>query len=269
MNIPEKKIGQGGRYYEYVIENIKEMISSGELKCGDKIPSERELAEKFNVSRVPIREALKILEYMGILDSSQGDGTYVRSITTEDIISKMGFAVNATAGAIADLLEVRINLETFAAYHAAHRRTSEDIHELQQLMLEMREAKKKPGIQSEEDIHRQRRLSYQFHAAMVRAAHNSILTSIYENLFELLEISRQFTINESGISYNSILAHEAILNQIIQRDGESARESVAGHLADLKAKLDAGLSRAKMEKIRNKDDQVLDGEELHTSVPEL
>ena len=59
-----------GRYYEYVIDNIKGMIIRGELKQGEKIPSERELAERFNVSRVPIREALKILEYMGILDST-------------------------------------------------------------------------------------------------------------------------------------------------------------------------------------------------------
>ncbi len=248
MNVSKKKVAQGGRYYEYVIESIKDMISNGELKCGDKLPSERDLAEKFNVSRVPIREALKILEYMGILDSSQGDGTYVRNITTEDIIGKMSFAVNATAGAIADLLEVRINLETFAAYHAAHRRTNEDIQELQQIMLDLRQAKKETPL-TEEGILRQRHLSYQFHRCMVKAAHNSILTSIYENLFELLDVSRQFTINSSGISYNSILAHEAILNQIIQRDGDSARESVAGHLADLRHKLEASLSQAKAEKM--------------------
>ena len=56
------------------------MITRGELKCGERIPSERDLAARFNVSRVPIREALKILEYMGVLDSSRGDGTYVKNI---------------------------------------------------------------------------------------------------------------------------------------------------------------------------------------------
>ena len=70
----------GSRYYEIIIDDIKSMILRGELKQGDRVPSERELAEKFNVSRVPIREALKILEYMGIIDSTQGDGTYVAKL---------------------------------------------------------------------------------------------------------------------------------------------------------------------------------------------
>ena len=83
MNLPEKKADGSGRFYEYVIENIRQMIANGELQAGQKLPSERELAEKFNVSRVPIREALKILEYMGVLDSSPGDGTYLKNISVE------------------------------------------------------------------------------------------------------------------------------------------------------------------------------------------
>ena len=66
MNLPNKQPNGSGRFYEYVIDNIRQMIADGELEAGQKLPSERELAEKFNVSRVPIREALKILEYMGV-----------------------------------------------------------------------------------------------------------------------------------------------------------------------------------------------------------
>ena len=91
MNLPTKQADGSGRFYEYVIDNIRQMIADGELKAGQKLPSERELAEKFNVSRVPIREALKILEYMGVLDSSPGDGTYVKNTSAQSLVSKMNF----------------------------------------------------------------------------------------------------------------------------------------------------------------------------------
>ncbi len=245
MDISVKPEKGTGRYYEYVIDNIKQMIMRGELKSGDKIPSERELADRFQVSRVPIREALKILEYMGILDSSQGDGTYVREITVEGLIGKMNFAVTATGETILSLLEMRINLETFAAYHAALRRTDEDITSIRQTLLDMREAKKKPHT-DEDGLQNLRRLSQLFHHQLVKAAHNTVLTSIYENLYELLDISRQFTISTSGISYDSILAHEALFHQIVNQDATGARESMEGHLADVRVRLNSILSEVEL-----------------------
>ena len=218
-----------GRYYEYVIDNIKGMIIRGELKQGEKIPSERELAERFNVSRVPIREALKILEYMGILDSTQGDGTYVRNFTVPDLVERMNFAVTGTADTIMDLLELRIDLECFAAYHAALRRTDEDIAQFRKALLDMREAKRN-STPDDETIARLRQLSHQFHRCLVQAAHNAVLTSVYENLYELLDISN--------------LAHEAIFNRIIQQDAEGARQSMKEHLSEVRVKLNATLADA-------------------------
>ena len=199
MNLPTKQADGSGRFYEYVIDNIRQMIADGELQAGQKLPSERELAEKFNVSRVPIREALKILEYMGVLDSSPGDGTYVKNTSAQSLVSKMDFSFDATADTIRDLLELRIVLETFAAYHAAQRRTDEDIASIQKLLRDMREAKK-VNDGTEESVQNLRKLSHGFHQALVRAAHNAVLSSVYEYLYELLDISRQFTINNSGSS---------------------------------------------------------------------
>lgn len=235
--------GSGGRYYEHVIDSIKAMIIRGELKCGERIPSERDLAERFGVSRVPIREALKILEYMGILDSSRGDGTYVRNYTVEDLIKKMDFAVTATADTLMDLLELRICLESFAAYRAALRRTDEDIAEMRRTIMDMREAKR--SIYMDDDaVEHLRQLSHQFHWCLVQSAHNSVLSSVYENLYELLDISRQFTTNSSGISYNSILAHEAVFNKIIQKDAEGAQEFMEEHLSDVHVNLSTKLAEA-------------------------
>ena len=206
MNLPTKQADGSGRFYEYVIDNIRQMIADGELQAGQKLPSERELAEKFNVSRVPIREALKILEYMGVLDT------------------------------IRDLLELRIVLETFAAYHAAQRRTDEDIASIQKLLRDMREAKK-VNDGTEESVQNLRKLSHGFHQALVRAAHNAVLSSVYEYLYELLDISRQFTINNSGISYSSIVAHEALFSKVIEGDAEGARQCMEEHMEDVRYNL--------------------------------
>ena len=178
MERTRRDCAEGGRYYEYVIDGIKDMIARGELKCGDKLPSERELAERFNVSRVPVREALKILEYTGLLNSSRGDGAYVRNTVPEGSFEKMAFAVSATTDALMDLLELRINLEAFAAYNAAQRRTDEDIQALNQAIVDMRQAKKDPNI-DDETTQNLRRLSHEFHRRMVRAAHNRGLSSMY------------------------------------------------------------------------------------------
>lgn len=237
------KAGDGGRYYEYVIESIKGMITRGELKCGERIPSERELAARFNVSRVPIREALKILEYMGVLDSSWGDGTYVKNITVEDLFGKLDFPMATTADTLMDLLELRISLEAFAAYYAAQRRTKADIAALDQTITDMREAKKAPSVDGD-NIQKLREISYEFHRLLVRSAHNSVLSSVYENLYELLDVSRQFTTNSSGISYNSILAHEAIFNKIVQQDASGAREAMEEHLSDVRVNLSTRLAEA-------------------------
>lgn len=243
MAAPLKAIGDGGRYYEYVIDSIKGMITRGELKCGERIPSERDLAARFNVSRVPIREALKILEYMGVLDSSRGDGTYVKNITVEDLVGRLDFPVAATADTLMDLLELRISLETFAAYYAAQRRTDEDLAALGQTIEDMREAKKNPNMDGD-GIQKLREISHEFHRLLVRSAHNSVLASVYENLYELLDVSRQFTTSGSGISYNSILAHEAVFNKIIQQDADGARGAMEEHLADVRINLSTRLAEA-------------------------
>ena len=220
---------EGSRLYETIINNIQTMIRTGALQSGQKLPSERELAETFGVSRVPVREALKILEYMGILDSSPGDGLYVRNMGINDLIKKMNFTVNATADAILELAELRCTLEGMAAYYSAIRRSDQDLALLQKNMDDMRLAKKNylDGIGSLEE---QRNLSIYFHYDIICISRNSILSSVYENLMPLLEVTRQFTITGNGILYNTILAHNAIYDRIAARDAEGARMCMTEHM---------------------------------------
>ena len=100
----------------------------------------------------------------------------------------------------------------------------------------MREAKK-VNDSTEESVQNLRKLSHGFHQALVRAAHNAVLSSVYEYLYELLDISRQFTINNSGISYSSIVAHEALFSKVIEGDAEGARQCMEEHMEDVRYNL--------------------------------
>lgn len=224
------------KYYETIIDNIRLMIVHGELQRGEKIPSERELADLFNVSRVPVREALKILEYMGVLENLSGDGLYVRDMNLNDLIEKLDFSFTVTTKTILDLFEVRVSLESTACYHAALRRTNEDIQLMQKTIDEMRNARKNSDC-TEKDIQDIRTTSHNFHIAVVKASKNSVLSSVYENLFELLDISKQYTIKTSGSNFDSLLAHEVILEKIIQQDSDGARERMMEHLSTACEKL--------------------------------
>lgn len=217
------------KLYEHVINELKDMIVSGELKPGDKLPSERELGERFNVSRVPVREALKIMEFMGVVGGGRGDGTYLRSVNFAFYTGKMDLVSVVTADTMMDLMEFRVELESAAAYYASLRRTDEDIADMRRCISDMRELKKTLNP-DDAIIARLRTLSHELHRCVVRAARNRVISDVYQNLYELLDISRQFTISTSGISYDSILAHEALVEKIAAGDCDGARARMAEHL---------------------------------------
>ena len=236
MNLPTKQADGSGRFYEYVIDNIRQMIADGELQAGQKLPSERELAEKFNVSRVPIREALKILEYMGVLDSSPGD----RHLCEEHLRAEPGqqdeFLLRRHGGhhpGSAGAAYRAGDLRGLSRRPAAHRRG---------YRLHPEAAPGHAGGQEGQRRHRgvgaePAQALPRFHQALVRAAHNAVLSSVYEYLYELLDISRQFTINNSGISYSSIVAHEALFSKVIEGDAEGARQCMEEHMEDVRYNL--------------------------------
>lgn len=233
----QENSSSGSRLFEKILEDIKAMIINSHLSCGDRLPSERELAERFGVSRVPVREALKVLEYIGILDGSQGSGLYIRNVDMSDLYKKLNFAFITTTKTITELMEVRISLEADAAYFAALRRSPEDLFSMQQSLLEMRRLKRLAS-QQEEDVEELRRQSNCFHMAIIQASKNSVLQTVYASLLDLLHLSRQYTFTRSTVSYNSLLAHEAIYDKILAGDAESARICMAEHLTEAKEVFD-------------------------------
>ena len=217
------------RCFEIVIDKISNMISTGELKYGDKLPSERELAEMLNVSRVPVREAIKILEYLGVLEIN-GHSTVVKNLNIQNLLAISGFQMVASPSSILDLMEVRIILESEAARLAASRRTNEDIILLSDLVQKSEDYLEK-HMDLNASIIKSRELSEDFHYAIIKAAHNSILESLYTQLYNLLAISKQYTISDTnGLSPESINLHEKIFEAIVSRNETAAKELMSQHI---------------------------------------
>ncbi len=227
----EKSVPDSPRLYEVILDSIKQLIIDEHLTVGAKLPSERELAERFGVSRVPVRESLKILEYIGIIDGTKGSGFYIRDIQFNDIFNKVNFAFTATTVTILEMMEVRISLESDAAYYAALRRDESDLATMSEGLRATRDLKKS-NLNDDEVIEKLSVLSNNFHVAIIRAAKNSVLENVYRGLIDMFHVSRQFTFAHDSLSNNSLLAHEAIFEKIYSQKADSARVCMAEHLSE-------------------------------------
>ncbi len=129
---------RGIKLYEEIASQMIAQIHDGTLHPGDRLPSERTLAEKFGVSRTAIREALRSMEMMGCVESRVGEGTFIRSPSLSNILDPFSMVMARNGKPDADLIEVRLILETEAAAMAAQRRTDAQLVELRQAVEDMR-----------------------------------------------------------------------------------------------------------------------------------
>ena len=241
MKKTEKK-GQG-QLYRDVLQGLENMIADGIYNPGDKLPSEREMAELFCVSRVPVREAIKILEYMGILEIIPGDGVYITNKKDFSDISKSFSSdiSDITEDLMINLFELRCILESSACYYAAQRRTEKDIIHLKKIIEAAQQEKENISLstetENEEIFEKLKEISHMFHTSIVEAAHNAVLTSLYKSLYDALEISKTLTISQADYTFNGILAHEFLLQRIINREAEEARLTMLQHLEDARQKM--------------------------------
>jgi len=116
---PEFHAVRKGRRYEQVAEQIQRLIASGALRPGDRLPPERELAAKFGVGRSSLRDAIRTLEVMGIVESRQGSGTVVRDLSTESLVVPLASVLAHKRGLVAELLDVRRMIEPALARTSA------------------------------------------------------------------------------------------------------------------------------------------------------
>jgi len=198
------------------------MILEGKLKVGDKLPSERELAEMFKVSRVPVREALKIMEFMEVLQYIPGDGMYLKSIDLNDLLSKIDFMIETSNDIVSDLFEARQAIELKAVELAAIKRTDADLRAMEKCLEEM-----------EEDINNGRdgiQAATNFHTEISKASKNKVIARINDLLIILTEISREKSLKRQGIAPTALVFHKQIYQMIKKHDPKGAQDIMKEHL---------------------------------------
>jgi GntR family transcriptional regulator, transcriptional repressor for pyruvate dehydrogenase complex len=212
---------------EEVFDQIKLAIFEGRLRPGDKLPTERELMGQLGVSRLPIREALKLLANMGFIETKQGGGSYVRSLLADRMRDPLGSIIKDHAEKIFDLLEVRKEIETWSAFFAAQRASVEEISSLRSLVEETRtycEQGKKPPA----------RLDADFHLAIAQYSHNTIQAHLTYTIYDVF--SEYFNYLIENICFNRAYQqsiyeqHLEICETISRHDPEAAKNTVMKHL---------------------------------------
>ncbi|RAJ38695.1 DNA-binding FadR family transcriptional regulator [Kitasatospora sp. SolWspMP-SS2h] len=207
------------------IEQLREQLASGVWPVGARIPTEHELAERLQVGRNTVREAIRVLVHAGMLVSRQGEGTFVRS--TSDPASVLR---GVQRSGVRDVLEVRAALETEAARLAAERHTAEDLARMRAALEReaavMAAHPERAGREAtvEHDL--------EFHTAVVEAAHNPALTEVYRYFGASVRESMRTAFGDHGMPEVAIATHAALVDAIESRDPERAEAACRALLAE-------------------------------------
>ncbi len=213
--IKQKKISS------QIVDQVKKLISSGQLKPGDSLPPERELMKVFNVSRPTLREALNMLSTMGFVQMSQRQRTKVKSLMPSNITEPLRRLLKEDIKTSLELVEARTVIETANAQMAAVRATDKDISRLERCVEVMEKNLGKDRSLKDEDA--------DFHLAVAQATHNKIQTHFMFSIYDLLKDKIDLCYN-GGVD-DILQQHSKIVEAIKNRDGEMARRRMEEHLA--------------------------------------
>ncbi len=209
-----------------IIRQIRSLITSGQLKSGDRLPPERKLAERLGVGRTNVRDAIRKLEFYGILKTLPQSGTIVAGMGITALEGLISDVLKIENSDFASLVETRVILETQAARLAALRRTPEDIIEIKKA-LQAYKKKVKDGVQAvEEDL--------LFHLKIAEASKNSVLKSLMLIITpDIVNSFIKLDICKDGQIYKALEEHEVILKHIVAKEPELAAEAMREHLKDV------------------------------------
>jgi len=212
------------KVYEEVAKQIERLILK-KLKPGDKLPSERELAEMLQVSRSSIRDAIRGLELMGLVDPRQGAGTIVREPSVESLTNPFSNALKRRQELVSELLDFRKMLEPPLAARAATHASADEISEMEEI-LQRQEAKLSDGEAAiAEDA--------EFHYSIALASGNSVVLKVLDILMDLLRDTRERSLQVKGRPEKSLAGHRRILAAIRRRDAEAAKAAMRRHIEDV------------------------------------
>jgi GntR family transcriptional repressor for pyruvate dehydrogenase complex len=212
------------KVYEEVARQIERLILK-KLRPGDKLPSERELAEMLGVSRSSIRDAIRSLELVGLVEPRQGAGTVVREVSTASFINPLANVLVHKRQLVSELLDFRKMLEPPLAARAATHASPEEIAEMEEILQRQDEKLRQAEAAIEEDT--------EFHYSVAMASENSVVLKLLDVLMDLLRDTRERSLQVEGRPQKSLAGHRRILAAIKRRDAEAAKAAMRRHIEDV------------------------------------
>lgn len=222
------------RVYEQVAEHIENLILSGELHSGDRLPTERELAEQFHVSRTAVREAMKLLEQKGLVDMRPGRGTLVIDGTTRAMQHSLGLMMRVgQQGNAINLVEMRELLEPGIAALAAERAGKEEIAAMREAVATMDNNLENADAYIVADNN--------FHRALAKATQNPVVLALVDSIVDLLSEQRKQIFTVGGGPERGQIHHKHLLETIQQRNATAARDAMHAHLRQVREDVARGI----------------------------
>lgn len=209
------------RLYQGIVSQIEALLERGELRPGDQLPPERQLAEQFEVSRPSVREALRSLELLGIVETRAGGGTFVRQGQPDDLARPLSGLI-ARGHTVADVIDVRGLIEPAVAERAARNITAEEIAELREIIAAQERKVAVGETYIEEDT--------RFHELIGQASRNELLVTMLGVIWDVLRASREEWLQTQQRAHASLEAHRRIVVALEAGDPAAARDAAAGHI---------------------------------------
>ena len=212
------------RLCDQVADELRAMIAGKQYLPGEKLPVEGELAAHFGVSRITVREAMRKLDIMGIVEVRQGAGTFVRELTPGAYIKTLLPMLSMDNNSLKDIFEVRQVIECKSAELAALNATPEDLSQVKRVLAKMPEAARTGKLRQYNE------LDLQFHYAVAKCTHNQILITIQELLSDLVEGSISMGLTPLNALEHSVIFHRKIYEAIVKGDSVSAMGLMNAHI---------------------------------------
>ena len=209
------------RIHEEIVAQIRQELASGRLKAEDQLPSERELSERFQVSRASVREAIRALESMGVVRIKTGEGTYVTS-GSEALLSPLVSVILQQKDVLLDIFEARKVIEPEIAALAAVRAGPEQIAQMEGILEE--QARQitggKTGVEADTA----------FHSLLTQSTKNKVFLRLSDAVVDSLRETRERSLQIHGRPARSLAGHRAILEAIRDKNPAKARQAMLDHL---------------------------------------
>jgi GntR family transcriptional repressor for pyruvate dehydrogenase complex len=210
------------KVYEQVALQLQRLIRDGLLKPGDKLPPERELAELFHVSRDSLRDGIRALELVGLVETRQGEGNVVHEPSPDSLINPLTAILMHQRELVADLLEFRMMIEPTLARRAAKNASTDDLAYMDDIVRRQKEKVDRGELAIDEDS--------EFHYAVARAAKNSVVLKVLDVFMDLLRESREKSLQVEGRLQKSLEGHRQIFHAIQRRDPAGAENAMRRHI---------------------------------------